>query len=89
MTCWDQINDVAAQAAGISRKRRQGVAIVTPKRYTTADAELIVDGIVHGADATITTARCAHCGTHVELTADERSRAKVALVEVANEAVRA
>ena len=83
---WDQINDVAAQAAGISRKRRQGVAIVTPERYTTADAELLVDGIVYADDEVLlTTARCAHCGTHVELTHDERTRAKVALVEVANE----
>lgn len=83
---WDQINDVAAQAAGISRKRRQGVAIVTPQRYTTADAELLVDGIVYADDEVmLTTARCAHCGTHVELTADERTRAKVAIVEVAHE----
>ena len=83
---WDQINNVAAQAAGISRKRRQGVAIYTPQRYTAATAELLVDGIVYADDEVmLTTARCAHCGTHVELTADERTRAKVAIVEVAHE----
>lgn len=83
---WDQINDVAAQAAGIGRKRRQSGAIQTPARYTTATAEIILDGVITGTDAVVTVARCAHCGTHVELTSDERERGEQALVEIAMEA---
>ena len=82
---WDQINDVAAQAAGIPRKRRQGGAIYTPERYTTATAEILLDGVVDNLGALVTSARCAHCGTHVQLTGDELARAEHALVEIASE----
>ena len=81
---WNQINGVAAQAAGISRRRRGG-AIYTPQRYTTATAEILLDGVVDRHGALVTSARCAHCGTHVTLTAEETTRAELALVEIADE----